>query len=232
MPSVLAQSIADKAILVLQDAGNTRWTLPEILGWINAGQKEIVIAKPDACTVTKAVQLASGTRQILGAGATADAVMLLRLQRNMGVDGLTPGSVVTIISGEQLDALSPDWHAEPKVAAVEHYVYDPRVPLQYYVYPPSNGSGYVEATYSAVPAAIASLAGAITISDIFENALVDYVLYRCFAKDSEMQEQAARAVAHYQAFSSAIGANTQNLGSQNPNQETLPLNPGVPAGAK
>lgn len=232
MPTVLASAILTKAARVLNDAGYDRWSAAELLDWLNAGQKEIVIVKPDANTVTKAVQLASGTRQTLGSGSTSDAVMLIRVNRNMGTGGATPGQVITPIAGEQLDAVSPDWHSETAQATADHYVYDPRVPLQYWVYPPNTGTGYAELTYSAVPTVIAASTNAITVPDIFENALLDYVLYRAFLKDSEVQSSLARAAGHYTAFNSALGVNTQNLGAFNPNRENLPFNPSTPAEAK
>jgi hypothetical protein len=115
---------------------------------------------------------------------------------------------------------------------VESYSYDPRNPLQFYVYPPNLGTGFVELSYSAVPAAVATAGDNITINDLYAYCLVDYMLYRAFSMDAEHAANAARAVAHYQAFLSALGASTQVQAANNQNIEILPLNPSVPAGAK
>jgi len=41
--------------------------------------------------------------------------------------------------------------------------------------------------------------------DYYRNALLDYVLYRAFAKDSDSANQAQRSQNHYQMFMQAIG---------------------------
>jgi hypothetical protein len=230
MGSILASAIVDRAEIVLQDTTNVHWAASELLGWLNDGQREIALAKPDACVVTKSVLLTAGTRQAIGAGTTTDAVMLLKVVRNMGIDGSTPGPVVRIVPGEMLDANRPNWHLEGGVAAVTNVVFDPRAPKQFYVYPPSNGSGYVEVMYSAVPATVGSLATAITVDDIWANALMDYVLYRAYSKPYVADP--ARAMAYYTAFAQALGINNQNIAANNPNLEEAPFNPAIPGAAK
>jgi hypothetical protein len=230
MGSILASAIVDKAEIVLQDTTNVHWAASEHLGWLNDGQREIALAKPDACVVTKSVQLATGTRQTIGSGTTTDAVMLLKVVRNMGTDGTTAGAAVRIIPGELLDAYRPSWHVDSAVSAVTNAVFDPRAPKQFYVYPPSNGTGYVELMYSAIPATVASLAAAITVDDIWANALMDYILYRAYSKPYVADP--ARAMAYYTAFAQALGLNSQNIAANSPNLEEAPFNPAVPGAAK
>lgn len=232
MPSILASAILDKAGTILQDVTKIRWATAELLGWLNDGQREVVIIRPDASVSTKAVLLAAGTKQTLGAGATADAISLLKVVRNMGTTGTTPGAAIRIVSGEILDAQVPDWHSGAQSAAVVHAVYDPRVPKQFYVYPPNTGTGFAEISYSSAPAAIAASTDLITIDDVFANALLDYVLYRAYSKDAVYAGNGNRALAHYQAFLNTLGARAQNLAANNPNLENMPFNPTVPGASK
>jgi hypothetical protein len=113
---------------------------------------------------------------------------------------------------------------------VTNAVFDPRAPKQFYVYPPSNGTGYVELMYSAIPATVASLAAAITVDDIWANALMDYILYRAYSKPYVADP--ARAMAYYTAFAQALGLNSQNIAANSPNLEEAPFNPAVPGAAK
>jgi hypothetical protein len=231
MPTILASAIIDKAEVILQDTTNVRWPANELLDWLNDAQREIVLAKPDAFVTTKAVQLAAGTKQNLGTGSTADAIMLLKVIRNMGAAGTTPGNAVRVVSGEILDAQRPGWHAETSSATVSHVVYDPRAPKQFYVYPPNTGT-FVEIMYSASPTSVAALGNTITVDDIFANAILDYILYRAYSKDVEYAGNAGRAVAHYQAFAASLGLNTANLAANNTNLEQASFNPNVPGAAK
>ena len=48
------------------------------------------------------------------------------------------------------------------------------------------------------------MTGNISVVDTYANALMDYILYRAFSKDAEFAANAARATAHYGAFSSAM----------------------------
>jgi hypothetical protein len=232
--STVASTLIDLAEAILVDSTNIRWSAASHLAWLNAGQREAAIVKPDVCVQTKSVPLAAGARQLLGSlTGTTDATMLLQVHCNMGTTpGTTAGEAIQIISREQLDAVAPGWRAETATAAVESYSYDPRNPLQFYVYPPNLGTGFVELSYSAVPAAVATAGDNITINDLYAYCLVDYMLYRAFSMDAEHAANAARAVAHYQAFLSALGASTQVQAANNQNIEILPLNPSVPAGAK
>jgi hypothetical protein len=232
MPTILASAIVDKAEIILQDTTNVRWAADELLGWLNDGQRDIALIKPDASVKTVAVQLVTGTKQTLGSGTTGDAIMLLKVIRNMGTSGTTPGNAIRVVSGEILDAQRPAWHTETAVPTAVHFVYDPNNPKQFYVYPPNTGTGYVEVMYSATPASVATLASAITVDDVFANALLDYVLYRAYSKDVEYTGNADRAVKHFMAFQASLGTNTANLATHNPNLEQLPLNPSVPGGAK
>lgn len=231
MSSILASAIVDKAEIVLQDTTNVRWPQAELLGWLNDGQRAIVLAKPDACTVTTVVPCSQGTKQSIGSGDTARAIMLLKVTRNMGADGNTPGRAIRIVSSEILDAQNPDWHSDTEDDEVIHYTYDPRVPKQWYCFPPNTGDGNVELTYSASPQDVA-LGAAISVDDIFETALLDYILYRAYSKDAKYAGNQGRADTHGQAFALALGLNSKNLLEQNPNLDQAPFNPNVPAASK
>lgn len=232
MPTILASAIIDKAEIILQDTTNVRWTTDELLGWLNDAQREIALIKPDASVKTSAVQLTSGTKQTLGSGSTADAIMLLKVVRNMGTDGTTAGNAIRVVSGEILDAQRPGWHSETSTAAVVHAVYDPRNPKQFYVYPPNTGTGYVELMYSATPTAVGTLGSTITVDDVFSNAILDYILFRAYSKDVEYAGNAARAEKHYLAFANSMGLSTTNIATHNTNLEQAPFNPNLPAAAK
>ncbi len=209
MPTLTAKHTLDKAVLILQDTTNIRWTVAELLGWFNDGQREIVMLRPDTYVQRVAHQLVAGTRQAIPAAG----YQLVKVTRNMGTDGSTPGRVIRKVPEEQLDSTLPEWHTATATASTLHYMFDPREPKVFYVYPPSNGSGRVELIYSSAPAPLASENDVQVLDDVYANPLLDYVLFRAYTKDNDSAGNANRAVAHRQAFENSLGLKAQADGA-------------------
>lgn len=243
MPTVLAADVVSRASLILVDTTKVRWKEEELANWLSDGQREVVVLQPSAGEVTAPIALSAGTtKQALPAGG----VMLFSANRNMGSNGSTPGDAITCVSREVLDAYSPAWHTETNTAGkIQHFVYDPRAPKQYFVYPKAPATTwYVELTYSAVPAAIvlggtspnktiaAPTTATINVDDIYANALVDYILYRAYSKDAEHAANAELAAAHFLAFKNAVESPQAQVLANNPNLAATPFNPGAPGAAQ
>lgn len=203
--SVLASGVLTRVSLTLQDAAFTRWPVAELLGYLNEGQAEIALYKPNASIVNGSFQLAAGTKQALPSGG----LMLIDLVRNMGTDGLTPGNAVRQVARGVLDAQVPSWHLTTASATVKHYMYSLEDPTRYYVYPPQPAAsqGYVEVIYGATPVDVAANAnpvllpsGAISVADIYAPALFNYVMHRAYTKDAEYAADAQLSAQFYQSF--------------------------------
>lgn len=222
MSTITAQSVVDKVQVILQDTTGVRWPDSELLDWLNDGQREIVLYKPNAFIKNLAVRMAVGTKQSL----PADGVQLIDVVRNMGTNGTTPGRAVRITMREVLDSQLPDWHSETPSSVVKHYVYSLLDLKNFYVYPPqpAAGQGYLEIVYGASPTDT-TLAGTITLDDIYQNVLVDYILYRAYSKDTEYAADQNRAATHQNAYIAAltgkakveVGANPNSMAPANPN---------------
>ena len=198
MGTLTAQSIIDKAEATLFDDSNVRWTEAELLGHLNDGQRELVALKPDANAVNAVLTLVAGTRQSL------PGVLLFKVTRNMGLDGATPGRVITPASMETLDRMRPDWHTDTPNAQVQHYLFDPRDSSIFYVYPPQPGTpGKVEAVYSATPADVA-IGDAIAIDDIYATALYYFILARAHSKETPGAD-VGKAAGYYNLFLGVLG---------------------------
>ena len=113
-----------------------------------------------------------------------------------------------------LDTQTPSWYNLTGVTEILHYMYDPRDPKVFYVYPPAASTGAsVDLVYSAYPsditepadgAVFSAVTGNISLPDIYANILADYIMYRAYTKDTEYAGNAARAQAHYAAFQAAL----------------------------
>lgn len=204
--AITGQSIITKAAIVLQDVTGVRWPISEMVPWFNSGQREIVLHKPDASTLNGNITLAANTsKQVV----PSTALRLIDIVRNMGVGGANPGSAITVVTRQILDTQIPNWHVSAAASEIKHFVFDQRDPKTFYVWPRPNGAIQVEAITSVSPTEITEAGGVavgnLALDDIYEGAMLDYLLYRAFLKDSQYAGNAARAAAHYQAFGNALG---------------------------
>ena len=225
MATITGSSIISRAATLIQDATGVRWPRPELLDWLNDGQRELVLQKPEVGASNMTVSLTAGTtKQTL----PSNAVSLIDVIRN-----IPNGDAIRIVSREVLDAQRPGWHrdANPN-GQIVHFSYDPRDPKTYYVYPQANAGSQVEAVISISPSNTTDSGAVIGVDDIYANALLDYVLYRAYSKDAEYAQNTNLAVAHYTAFANSIGVKTQNELSRNPNLSAGSFNPNVPGAAR
>lgn len=238
-----ASEIIGRVGIALNDVQRVRWTLAELVNYINDGQRQIVMLLPDANAVTASIKLDVGTRQRIPATAGTDpngvavvpGIRLLRLTRNMGVDGMTPGRAIRETSRAALDNELPDWHAETPSLTVQNFVYDNVAPKQFHVYPPAQADVYVEAIYSGIPKTVEVDQSGVTagtddldLPDEYLSPLVDYVLARCYAKDAEFAGNTARATAYMQTFSTTIGMSKELGGAASAPQAATPTPAAVP----
>lgn len=235
----------------------TRWTERELVSWLNDGQKSIAKYMPSSCSRVDAIKLSPGTKQsiesilasniIPGDGSVPAAVYgnyLLSVQRNMGSNGLTPGRAIRIGDREVLDVNNPTWHTDTG-EYVSQYMFDPRFPKVFYVSPgiKSTGTYWVEVSYLADPTEVAvptnptlgtflangTSTVSITIDDRYVDDLVNYILARAYMKDAEYAANPQLAAAHSSMFTSSINAQVAALTGVNPNLQSLPMSPSVPA---
>ena len=221
---ISAQSVIRRCVETLQDNTSIRWPVSELVRYLNDAQREVILYRPDAAVTNAPVTLVAGSRQSLPSGGTK----LVEVVRN----STGTKRAVRMVNREILDAQLPGWHAQTGVTEVLHYMYDPREPRIFYVYPPAAASGAsVEVTYASVPADIAepadgalytAVSGNIGVPDIYGNAVQDYVLYRAYTKDSEYAGNAARAQAHYAAFANALGVEIKATVAVAPNPVSNP----------
>ncbi len=201
MPTATVNATIARVTTLLQDPKHVRWKEAELLEWLNEGQRAIVVRMPSAYTRTADVNLVAGTKQTIPAGG----IKLLEVVRNVDGDAVLP------IERSTLDNQVPGWHTMSKAKGVQHVCYKGDTdPKTFYVYPPNTGAGQVEMVYSVTPPD-AALGGVISLDDVYQAALVDYMLYRAFSKDSEYAADPGRVSAHFTSFINSLGGKQQPL---------------------
>ncbi|MEK1928574.1 MAG: DUF6682 family protein [Pararhizobium sp.] len=229
------REIMELANVILNDVDNVRWPLREIAKWINEAVRAIVLAKPSASSATTAIQMVAGTLQRVPETGVPTPLALTRLVRNLK-DNTLPRQgtrIITATSRVLLDAQDPNWHDMTRTLPkkqVRQYVFDEATPLEFYVYPANDGTGWVEAVLSFLPKALEASAADndlasyeidVGLPEPYSVPILDYVLFRCFSKD-DLGQGPGRSAAHYQQFASAVGLKIQVEGATSPNTRKAP----------
>lgn len=190
------RSILNRAAALLNDEEYVRWEEAELLEWLNDGQRAAASGPATDVYVLRAdVSSVSGTVQTL----PSNAIRLVDVVKNVA-----NGAAIHLSDYAIVDALDNTWRSATAGIA-EVYFYDERNPTQFEVSPPQANGVLLEVVYNAIPAD-ATISGNIAIADVYAPALIDYILYRSFSKDTEdASAELARATAHYRAFLMGVG---------------------------
>lgn len=231
-----AAEILIKAGVLLNDEDAVRWSLQELADWLNAGQKAIVLAKPSALSGSVVLELSEGTLQGLPPLTEETRyIALLRLLRNITDIGppRVGGRAVRDTTRDILDSAEPNWHDGSRVPfkpAVRQYVFDEANPREFYVYPGNDGTGLIEAVVSILPAKIvaavetgpvdptniAHWATPIDLDPLYDDVLLDYILFRAYSRD-DLAGNPGRAQAYYMSFANAVGLKIRTEAQTGPN---------------
>lgn len=214
MGTITAQMIVDKASTILLDKRAKRWTVEDLLSYLNEAQRNTVLLKPSAYTISKSMRLAVGTKQALPSGA----LMLLDIVRNLGSTGNKPSRPVKLIERTLLDAQVPNWHASRSDTDIRHYTYDINDLKTFYCWPASNGNGFVEILCSYTPPEL-GIADTIVLDDVYEGALLSFMLYRAFLKEADYASDPARAGGYLSFFNIAVTGKNSVEQAKNPNTD-------------
>jgi len=208
MATIKAVDLINKVAVTLLDPTFVRWTQQELLSYLNDAQRQIVMFRPDANTVNATHTCTASAKQTLPDAA----LRLVNVIRNKD------GRAITKVDRAILDVQLPTWFETAITAdGVKHFVHDPADPKVFYVFPKPTTNNEVEIVYSTSTADIAitnftSDTQAIKLDDIYANAIMDYMIYRAYQKDSEYANL-SRAAAYYQSFFQSIGVKAQMDGA-------------------
>lgn len=213
-----AKHIIQQVAIDLNDRTSIRWPVPDLCRYFNDGQRQILVHRPDAKNVriTNFATVA-GFRQTLPANA----------EKLIAVNANTNGRAITPVNRALLDNQAPNWRALPPVNEALHVMYDEREPKQFEVYPPVNAGRSLDLEYTAQTDDIAipsdgstfdNVTGNMSISALFANALRNYVMFRCYSKQTELGDP-TKANGAYQLFLSDLGVEAQATQAVSPDTQ-------------
>jgi hypothetical protein len=197
--SLTAQNLMDRASLLLNDVNYTRWASPELLAWLNDGRRAAAVLRPDIYAETTSHALSAGAKQ----SVPSDGIRLIDVSRN------TNGNAVTPTEKMYLDQQNPNWPAGTQSGTIRHWMFDPRNPMFFWVWPPANSNASLEIIYQQVVTDYGATDALTTYEALYDNSFINYMCHRAFLKDSEVAANAERASAYYTLFKNELEAGAQ-----------------------
>lgn len=197
------------------DEENDDFAQAELIGLYNLALRFIVSLVPRAYAITTSELLAPGTLQ----SVPATGLVLSDVVRNTGTDGKTPGPAITKADLAAMNTLVPSWSSETATEEIDNFMRIPGMDASFFVSPPSDGTGYVQMVYSAMPPTTTYDDDGdweddkIPISDEFVPALPDAMLYNAYDDDTDTPGNLPRSQMYYQRAVQILGIkDTQTQG--------------------
>lgn len=213
-----------------QEVGFTflRWTVLELLSYLNEALLEVCFYRPDQFTNTTDIPI-NATQGGWQQSLPPYSRLLISINFN-GATSLCPGYPIT----EADLSLSKTFYKQPcgpsslpQTYKVLSYSYDAKRPLLFYVSPPVPGgvTSTVNATvvYDPVQYTITDFTGGVatlpsTLDPKFYNALRFFMLGKAYEVDTESQTSQAESQGYYKKFYNTLGVAYKQGGDYNKGQ--------------
>ncbi len=193
---MLAVDLINRVSRILNDEedGARRWGQSELLEWLNDGQREVVLHRPDASVKSVEFTCINNTRQTL----PEEALSLVDVVRN------TDGTPIFQMASLEWGCLDHGMESD----RIDLFSFDERNPRAFYLHPIPDAGSVVELVYSVLPQEVVVTdfdgdASLLSISAIYANAVLDYMLFRALQKEDDAASS-SRAAAHYEAFLTSL----------------------------
>lgn len=213
-----------RPVLNDSDASAYRWSNADLTTYINDACRLILIKRPDANATPAEVTLSAGALQTI----PDTAYRLMDVVCNIGAGGVQ-GRVVTLVDGAVLDSFNPSWRSGTKVSSVKHFIFDPRTPRRFEVYPPVNAGVKVQAKLANYVGQASQTTDPIGLSEEYMEHLVCFVLYKAYARDMEFAGNAELAASYLALFNGMLGDKTMADNAFSPAMNRPGDQPSVPA---
>lgn len=205
------KSVLERVVGTLNDDLSVTWTLQDLVRYLNDGQRDMHVWRPDLFHVELEYALAAGVKQTLPAGGSK----LIDITAN----AVGTSQPITRVQRALLDAQLRGWRTSAPSLEIDHFLYDERQPKSWECYPPAMDGSKVWMEHAVVPVDLpipgpntlmAAVGGNINVPDLQSTALQHYICFRCYAEGSE-PGNAARASAYIGMFAEVLGIELKSI---------------------
>lgn len=206
MGTILASaSVLSMRFTLLDPSPGKTFSDARFLVLYNEALRAMVGVKNDLYTVQGALTMAAGTEQVLPAGGNG----LFKLIKNVA-----SGKPINRVSESLLLEVNRWVSPAAQVVDVESFCVDARDSNRFIITPPNTGAGSVLGLYGGTPA-ITALTDAIPLDDVYEPALVDWVLSLAYRADSTRQDL-SKSMQYENAALKKLGIDAQSKAAAHP----------------
>lgn len=207
---MLASVLVDEAAGILNDMEpgyeHTRWPVPSMLNYLSEGISAVAQGKPSIFVIVATLSLGPGSTQTL----PEQYSRLLDIHFNYNADGSEGPNVLPGVYNLQQAFQKPECRSD---ALIEVYSAYPGSERYFWVNPPvPRGLSYtpqVEALVMLAPQPVTSMNQPLFIPgsspQLYQGALVDWILYRAYGEDQESATSWERSQGHLRAFQQYLG---------------------------
>jgi hypothetical protein len=194
--SVPLSTLIASARDTLLDASATVFTDAQLIVYANEGIAATCTIKPEVYIETLAYPLDAGMSQLI---TDPNISGLLEVLYNVG-----DGSPITLVDKKLMQIADPTWNANTAVANVKHYMYEPRTPLAFQVWPPAIEGSEILLKVTRRPSTLNSSSDTIPLPEAWYPAILFFMLARAFMKQTKKQDT-AKAAMYYSQWAQAVG---------------------------
>ena len=200
--------IIEEVSFIANDEDQIRWPKDKLVTYFNDAIKALIIRRPDSSVGDGEFICKAGTKQI----GPDDMHRLIDIPMN--IDGQ---AIQGPYDRKILDDMDPSWRSTTGELEAELFTYDERNPKSFGIYPGVADGTKLNIIYSKLPVEVTQVQiddadnpATTGVEELWDNALIDWMLYRCYSKDAEYTANANRAMLHLNAFRTAIGDKSQS----------------------
>lgn len=190
--------VQDLQVTQLNDPEGVTWTEAQLISALNQALRTLTLIRPE-CTAKEAViDLIDGARQKI----PADGFRLIRVVRNVRASG-EMGQVIRLVKKEDLDSASHSWMSATGTH-VKEYMFDSRIPKQFFIYPNVMEGSQVEIEYSARADIVTSenFDDDLPVDVIYSQPIQELMMYQLLSGDSSNGDSGAT---HLQLANELLG---------------------------
>lgn len=172
--------VQDLQVTQLNDPEGVTWTEAQLISALNQALRMLQLLRPDATAKQAIVNVQPGARQAI----PSDGVRLIRVVCNVESDGAA-GQVIRLVQREDMDSASGSWLRATGLL-VKEYMFDSRMPKQFFIYPRVREDKKIEIEYSACADTVTSATfnSALPVDAMYSQPLQELMMYKLLSGDA------------------------------------------------